>query len=1252
MVLESTNRQELERNSQADLSAEKIIKQNNELVEKRRSEYSELINERRSEYEALNKQHKSNSENSFYSKMKTRPLKDLHKHPRDLRDGESLNNMTNLKQIYFLDGIIDFQVMVFNYIDFTDCTFEDCKFDDNVFKCCNFSDCTFITTSFNNTTFMKCDFKRAVFKGDAEKYRPGVHNVPGSPDFNDYKNCLMNFSVKTLMKCDFSGAYFEDIVIYQSAIAYSNLTKCNFNNVHFYGIRIEQTILTSVFFNNKCSFNPYGSETNKTSMKQVLISDLDFSYVSLENIEFEALVYHESAYFKVGVHRVSTPTLPKDWVLCRTWKRQSFIIGKGVILNDINLEGLDLNNVNVEKAQFINASFKNATFKNIRGKLSDTRSDPFIKQKGESEKVYGLDACKPLSGKKTQDYFQLEYDPIDYSLFMTIDNINRKINSEFFIFLSDAAIYGKKNDDKDDDKDDDDDADEGTDSKCIKIYETKDIPENWDIVKKYFVGPSAKINGANFSNCNLSQNRKKKISFDGSVLFKVNFTNTNLKGANFKLAELNYPTGYSLSVAQYISEQYPAALPEKWHLVQVKISEADGKDITLALDYGYDLSKDRDWVALEYASVTLQSVEHKDEYKWVFMGPTAILRGYTLTYPFMIHDFKANTYKYPVVGKNQSMRMDLSEADLYNIRARFDQKPTNLILPEKYELRQLEYSVFNKNNPWYGDNYDKSKKIVYKKWFILGPGAELSNLDLSNNNLNDLNLESSNFKNTNITNCNFAGTTIGKSVFTNIYGRFAHPPVLDYPDYNPTSIISKAIKSYIIRNGYIIGPEVILRNAGLNEIDDFNGVHLESADITGVDFENSDLSNCSLRGIKGGPIRKPPIALPKNWLTFTFTKYCKILKDKPEYTPVVTTGSTPVVTTGSTPKNRCDVDPCNCCKSWPISDNRKARCYNKDTMISTGIFLVGSSVGLDYIRVEDYEFNDIIFSLVDFTNSIFIRCTFNNCTFESCKFNNFDLETSTFKNCSGTIVGTPKMLPKYWNMIDGQFKRYLIGPGVTLTHVNMMDGFYEKLNLSNATLKFCTFTRCVLKEALFINANISYCKFLNCSIKKSNFDNAHFEYSDLSISKFNDSTFINANIKYTHLYRVDLSLANVDKLKIIQGNTKPLFTKIQNIQFNKIGQIQITESGIYEIIMDETAKEKIAVIGETNQYTKILGKPDKLPKKIIHIGSYLIHLDFFIIVVVLIVSILYVYYKLIQRIRQNNMPQYNPYLSNPSYQQS
>jgi uncharacterized protein YjbI with pentapeptide repeats len=125
--------------------------------------------------------------------------------------------------------------------------------------------------------------------------------------------------------------------------------------------------------------------------------------------------------------------------------------------------------------------------------------------------------------------------------------------------------------------------------------------------------------------------------------------------------------------------------------------------------------------------------------------------------------------------------------------------------------------------------------------FIIGPGMNLSSMDLSGEVFINMNLANVNLEQTNLSNATLRNISSGGII-------------------GSTELLPQGWK---IVGGYLIGPTANLSNSEL-ETKDLRNVNLSYAVITNSNLNGSDLTGANLMGIRSGNVKGYPI-LPEGW---------------------------------------------------------------------------------------------------------------------------------------------------------------------------------------------------------------------------------------------------------------------------------------------------------------------------------------------------------------------------------------------------
>jgi uncharacterized protein YjbI with pentapeptide repeats len=125
--------------------------------------------------------------------------------------------------------------------------------------------------------------------------------------------------------------------------------------------------------------------------------------------------------------------------------------------------------------------------------------------------------------------------------------------------------------------------------------------------------------------------------------------------------------------------------------------------------------------------------------------------------------------------------------------------------------------------------------------YIIGPGMNLSSMDLSGQNFTNMNLANVNLEQTNLSGVNLKNVSSG--------GILGNPRMLP--------------SEWSLVNGYLVGPTVNLSKANLDRMN-LSNLNLSQANLKDAKLNGTDLTGTNLVGVKSGGILGIPI-LPNGW---------------------------------------------------------------------------------------------------------------------------------------------------------------------------------------------------------------------------------------------------------------------------------------------------------------------------------------------------------------------------------------------------
>jgi uncharacterized protein YjbI with pentapeptide repeats len=280
--------------------------------------------------------------------------------------------------------------------------------------------------------------------------------------------------------------------------------------------------------------------------------------------------------------------------------------------------------------------------------------------------------------------------------------------------------------------------------------------------------------------------------------------------------------------------------------------------------------------------------------------------------------------------------------------------------------------------------------VVVASGYLIGPGVNLSNLDLTGFNLTGADLSG-----VNLLNSAMAGTTLNTVRSGSIY---------QLPKSLPTG--------WKVSGGFLLGPSANLSNASLNS----------------VNLQGADLSQADLSGISTSSLTGTPVGLPANWKirsgslfgptanlsgkSFTNLDLTGLNLEHANLIGVQTSG---ITGTGYTlPEN------------WKVFKGR----------------LVGPGANL-----TNADFSGMDLSALNLTGSDLRYANLSNSDLSTTNIEGADLTGANLRWVrSGSIIGTPKALPRDFRLING----CLVGPGFRSNKCDITGGNISGLDLSNS----------------------------------------------------------------------------------------------------------------------------------------------------------------------------------------------------------
>jgi len=624
-------------------------------------------------------------------------------------------------------------------------------------------------------------------------------------------------------------------------------------------------------------------------------------------------------------------------------------------------------------------------------------------------------------------------------------------------------------------------------------------PGYWAKVNGYLVGPTANLEGANFSGLNLSGNSY--------------WDSTNLRGADFSRSTLSASmSGVDATNAKFVGTKFTA-----W-LQGAKLVNADFTNATITVSLcGNDLTGAKFTGTVSTVEIVAPfncyvrngnyntavndaTVVLPDGVKILagtFVGGGANLKNANLAggdftnASFRSYDFSgANLTGANFSGSDLDMA-NFSGANLTGVKSggiRICALPTlplqwtfnagYLIGPKadlsNADLRSMDLSNATLTGVKSGNirSGNTTMPTGYKlvNGFIVGRGVDLTGADLSGANLQGMNLTGAI-----LTGVNLTGTKLIGAVLTGVIGK----NVIGTPESLSSGIT--------ISNGAIIGP----------------GVDLTGADLTGVNLAKVNLTGAILSGVYSGKgaIKGTPAALPTGW---------KLIK------------------------------------GYLVGPGADLGARNNDTSIACRWF---GACDPNLAAHTDLSGADL--TGVDLTGARLIGATltganFTNATLTGADLSDADITDSIFdgaklkKNGSLTNLGCK----------PGQWWCSARSAGVSFAGADISDVNFSRSNLSGVNFSGSTLTDVNLTDSYLATAN-----FKNATLLRVNLTDCNLENADFTNAVLGNVTLTRGTLKGATLTSADLSSATLDSVIALNvtGTVKALPTGWQQFGKNIVG---------------------------------------------------------------------------------------------------
>jgi len=337
---------------------------------------------------------------------------------------------------------------------------------------------------------------------------------------------------------------------------------------------------------------------------------------------------------------------------------------------------------------------------------------------------------------------------------------------------------------------------------------------------------------------------------------------------------------------------------------------------------------------------------------------------------------------------------------------------------------------------------------------LIGPGANLTYLDLSSIDLNQFdftgaNLAGSLFSGSDLTDIDFTSNNLLNINFTNCNLTRTDFTGLDVEGIRAQGISGtpKGLPSnFKIINGFAIGPYANLSSLNLMNID-FAGTNLHHATLALANLTGANLANVDL----------------------TLTYFTDVNLSRANITNANLTG----VDISGVISNGLIGTPIGLSSEWqlyqgylfgPKANLSGSDFSNKDLRDAhlKGVFFMGSNLSgadLSGVDLSDANLTGVLLGGADITDTNLTNATLTGIH-------------------SSNLIGAPIGLPSPWRLVNG----YLIGPGANLNNADLSGIDLSGVDLSGASLLFTDFSGSNLEGANLTNALINNANFTDANL--------------------------------------------------------------------------------------------------------------------------------------------------------------------------
>ena len=255
--------------------------------------------------------------------------------------------------------------------------------------------------------------------------------------------------------------------------------------------------------------------------------------------------------------------------------------------------------------------------------------------------------------------------------------------------------------------------------------------------------------------------------------------------------------------------------------------------------------------------------------------------------------------------------------------------------------------------------------------------------------------------------------------------------------------------------------------------------------------------------------------------------------------------------------------------------------------------LSGANLSGANLSGANLAFNEILnvdLSEANLEETLLYGAKLNNVNLTGANLDRANFEIATFKEISsGSISGTPSLLPNGWILVDGVIavkvwieESFDQNNGLRIGKIIVNGNVYEvkpDADLTGVNLQDADLSNADLQGSNFINANLSGANLSGTNLSGAYLSEANLRGADLEGADLEGANFINANLSEAALAQANLSGANLVEANLFKADLTGV--NLNNVErdaldlynLNKINiiQSQIAEGGIGGGISPEQA---------------------------------------------------------------------------------